>query len=186
MYSISIIRQDEELDEVLEEAMRLPVNVWLRNERVEVKAFYQEELKADAAGTIRAATEVEVAELRVDAIIMISSVETVTFSHLDMLVLISDLLNTIDLGYNGRDDAPVVFIKDRTMRVNPKVYKYFGMDNKVLGPIMQKLDRGPNTEMYCKTDADEPDINELSARKRMNQNTYQEVYDPEGERPLRR
>lgn len=157
MYCIKTTRTSSELDDLLLEAMRLPVNAWVAGDKVEVKAYYKEELKHEEAALIRPATEVEVAEIGADAIIMVSSIETVTYNHKDMLVLLSSLLNTIELGYNGGDDTPVIFIKQNTFSLNPALYKYFGADNKVMRPIFAMLERKPSDIEYCNTDEDIPD-----------------------------
>lgn len=148
MYCVSRLIEKDELNELMEECRRLPINFWLAGQKVEVKAYYQEELKGEVAGIIRAATDVEISALGVDVIITISLVETATYSHKDMLVLLSDLLNTIELAYNGHDDVPVIYIMGYSFRVNPAIVKYFGTDNKVMAPIFNMLDTGPGDAKY--------------------------------------
>lgn len=165
MYCINKLRIDHELDELVEEALRLPINAWLKGDKVEVRAFYQECLTGDVPAIIRPATDVEVSGLGYDVIITVSSMETVTYSHKDMLVLVSDLLNTIELGYNGRDDAPVIFIRQNEHRFNPKVVKYFGKQNKVYAHIFAALDSNGSEDRYCNTDEDvSPETMSLSQR----------------------
>lgn len=141
MYCIPLVREDDILTKMLDKALGLPINSWVIHEKVIVKAYYQETLKGDVLATIRAATDVERLALEIDVVLTVSMAETATYSDLDMLVLISSMLNIIELGYSGRDDAPAIFIKNTKYSIIPEVVKYFGTDNKVLMPLYEALSR---------------------------------------------
>ena len=141
MYGMPLVREDELLTKLLDKALELPINSWLVRDNVIIRAYYQETLKGDLAAIIRPATDVERLGLDIDVVLTVSMAETATYRDLDMLVLISSLLNTIELGYSGRDDAPAIFIKNTKYSIVPDVVKYFGTDNKVLLPIYDALSR---------------------------------------------
>lgn len=156
MYSISPLYESSELDDLIDEAMRLPVNAKITAEHVSVKAYYQEELGPSGDDAIiRTATDVEKMLLNVDVIITVSAIDTANYNHRDMLVMISNLVNLIETGYNGRSDVPVVFINSGMFRIIPSVVKYFGYDNAVLAPIYRKIGSLESSETYQETDADD-------------------------------
>ena len=141
MLGLDVLIESLDLDTMLEEALDLPINRWVGESRVSVKAYYQSELARDEYATIRVATDVERHLLEVDAIIVISFTGTASFTHRDMMVTLSDLLNMMNPIYGGRDDAPAVLIKQQEYRINPAIVNFFGQDNKVTGDIFKKLEK---------------------------------------------
>lgn len=148
MLGYDVLIDSLDLDAMLAEALELPINKWVKESRVSVKAYYQSELARDEYATIRAATDVERHLLEVDVIIVFSFTGTASYTHRDMMVALSDLLNMMQPIYGGRDDAPAVLIKQQGYRLNPAIVNFFGEDNKVTGDIFRKLDRKPYAQVY--------------------------------------
>ena len=139
MFTSPIITKSHDLNELLIEALELPINSWISDSRVVVVAYYQEILKGDDVAQIRASTEVEKLELNVDAVITVSMEGVNTYRHDEMMVLLSEMLNMIECSYSGREATPAIFIKQSQYRVNPVIVKYFGKNNRTFAPLLEAL-----------------------------------------------
>jgi hypothetical protein len=139
MYTFPLIKQSPYFQELLEEALLLPINKWLNSNNVEISVYEKEELQGGAPAVIRASTDVERMHAETDVVLTLSMLECSTYSRIDLLVLISHMLNMIELGYSGGDDAPVIFIRQNKYTVSPNVLKFFGAGNKVYRQVFDAI-----------------------------------------------
>lgn len=147
MYTYPLININPYYEELLDEALRLPINKWLTNNKVVIDVYEQEELPGGIPATIRAATDVERLHVSTDVILTLSMLECTAYSHKDLLVLISHMLNMIEVAYSGRDDAPAIFIRQNRYTVSPKVVKFFGGDNLVYRNLFEAI-KGSQSNDY--------------------------------------
>ena len=167
MYSLPQSFGDKTLQEWLDEAMRLPINGSLRINRFTPQAYYQPTMPKGKIALIRASTDPEKMCLGIDAVITVSQEETVSYTKRDMLVLFCHLLSSVELEYTGREGIPCVFINKDNLYLEPKVYKYFGGNNKLYNPLARDLAVDPSSLRYEPSDSDEKPINEMSVYDKM-------------------
>jgi len=148
MYSTPTLVESKELNRLIDKAMNLPINSEINGKGIVVRAYYQEMLVGNKISIFRAATDVEIKELETDFILIVSMIETSTFSDKDMLVMISHNLLQVETGYRGSDGAAFVSINKDMHNINPIVLKYFGTDNRVYSSQLYDIQRTPSDIRY--------------------------------------
>lgn len=155
MYTYPLIRRNEYFQSLLDEALGLPINKWLAKNRVVISVYEQEELQGSVPAIIRASTDVERMHVNTDVVLTLSMLECATYSRMDLLVLISHMLNMIELAYSGGDDAPAIFIRQNKFTVSPNVLKFFGARNKVYRAMFEAI-KGSEAGEYQEHVEEEP------------------------------